>query len=493
MKKTKALILSLLLLVCFGGAQAKDYNASLFGIKSNGTTMNTTAIQKAIDYIHEQGGGRLVFYVGRYLTGSIELKSNVTIHLNEGAVLLGSTNPYDYRQIPGTWLGLILANKAENIGVTGRGVIDGQGRETSYNYIDQIQKGVIKDELKYDRPASRPTLIFLRECKNVEINNVTWKNSAFWVQIYDQCENLNIDRITVDSKAFWNNDGIDIVDCNGVKLTNSFFDATDDAICLKSHSHEHMCENIEIRNCVARSSASGIKFGTVSAGGYKNIRIINNKVYDTFRSAFTIATPDGGVVENILVDSLYAYNVGNAIFLRIGNRWTKGSVGSIDGVTIRNMYCELSDGKPDAGYEYEGPVEDLPRNISPASIVGLKGYDIRNVKLENVTIVTPGGGNPYYAKVGTSAKELDAIPEMADRYPEFSQFKELPAWGFYIRHAKDIAFDNVKFIAKNRDYRPAIVTDDVKGLSLADVTFEEPGAKKKQIHTYQTTNIQINK
>lgn len=254
-----------------------------------------------------------------------------------------------------------------------------------------------------------------------------------------------------------------------------------------------MCENIEIRNCVARSSASGIKFGTVSAGGYKNIRIINNKVYDTFRSAFTIATPDGGVVENILVDSLYAYNVGNAIFLRIGNRWTKGSVGSIDGVTIRNMYCELSDGKPDAGYEYEGPVEDLPRNISPASIVGLKGYDIRNVKLENITIVTPGGGNPYYAKVGTSAKELDAIPEMADRYPEFSQFKELPAWGFYIRHAKDIAFDNVKFIAKNRDYRPAIVTDDVKGLSLADVTFEEPGAKKKQIHTYQTTNIQINK
>jgi len=431
--------------------------------------------------------------VGRYLTGSIELKSNVTIHLNEGAVLLGSTNPYDYRQIPGTWLGLILANKAENIGVTGRGVIDGQGRETSYNYIDQIQKGVIKDELKYDRPASRPTLIFLRECKNVEINNVTWKNSAFWVQIYDQCENLNIDRITVDSKAFWNNDGIDIVDCNGVKLTNSFFDATDDAICLKSHDPKSICQNIEVSNCVARSSASGIKFGTASRGGFRNIKMTNIKVYDTYRSAIAIQAVDGGLVENITIDSLHSYNTANVIFLRIGNRWTKGSVGSIDGVTIRNMYCELSDGKPDAGYEYEGPVEDLPRNISPASIVGLKGYDIRNVKLENVTIVTPGGGNPYYTKVGTSAKELDAIPEMADRYPEFSQFKELPAWGFYIRHAKDIAFDNVKFIAKNRDYRPAIVTDDVKGLSLADVTFEEPGAKKKQIHTYQTTNIQINK
>ena len=227
--------------------------------------------------------------MGRYLTGSIELKSNVTIHLNEGAVLLGSTNPYDYRQIPGTWLGLILANKAENIGVTGRGVIDGQGRETSYNYIDQIQKGVIKDELKYDRPASRPTLIFLRECKNVEINNVTWKNSAFWVQIYDQCENLNIDRITVDSKAFWNNDGIDIVDCDGVVIKNSFFNAADDVLCFKSHDANSICQNVVVDNCVGRSGANGLKFGTVSRGGFRNFKVTNITIYDTYRSAITFA------------------------------------------------------------------------------------------------------------------------------------------------------------------------------------------------------------
>ena len=255
---------------------------------------------------------------------------------------------------------------------------------------------------------------------------------------------------------------------------------------------EGKIRTIEVSNCVARSSASGIKFGTASRGGFRNIKMTNIKVYDTYRSAIAIQAVDGGLVENITIDSLHSYNTANVIFLRIGERY-EGEKAKLNNVPISNVYAEVPAGKPDAGYEYEGPVEDLPRNISPASIVGLKGYDIRNVKLENVTIVTPGGGNPYYAKVGTSAKELDAIPEMADRYPEFSQFKELPAWGFYIRHAKDIAFDNVKFIAKNRDYRPAIVTDDVKGLSLADVTFEEPGAKKKQIHTYQTTNIQINK
>ena len=92
----KKFILSALAVLCAMQLGAKDYNASLFGIKSNGTTLNTSSIQKAIDYIHSEGGGRLVFYVGRYLTGSINLRSNVTIQLNEGAVLLGSTNPYDY-------------------------------------------------------------------------------------------------------------------------------------------------------------------------------------------------------------------------------------------------------------------------------------------------------------------------------------------------------------------------------------------------------------
>ncbi len=487
MKQMKALILSLLLLPGLGGAVAKDYNASLFGIQSNGTTMNTTAIQKAIDYIHEQGGGRLVFSVGRYLTGSIELKSNVTICLSDGAVLLGSTNPYDYRQLPDTWLGLILANQAENIGVVGRGMIDGQGRETAYRYIDQIHKGLIKDELKYDRPASRPTLIYLRECKNVEISDVTLKNSAFWVQIYDQCEQLNIDHITVDSKAFWNNDGIDIVDCNGVRLTNSFFDAADDAICLKSHDPKSICQNVEVNHCVARSSASGIKFGTASNGGFRNIRITNNRVYDTYRSAIAIQAVDGGVVEEILVDSLQSFNTANAIFLRLGER-REGKKSRLNNVTLSNIYAEIPEGKPDAGYEYEGPVEDLPRNISPASIVGLPGQYITNVTLKNVTIVYPGGGNPNYARVGSDASSLNAIPEMADSYPEFSQFKELPAWGFYVRHAKGITFDRVTLTAQKSDYRPAMVLDDVQGGELRQLTINDPD-QKEEIIIFQSTDI----
>jgi hypothetical protein len=487
MNKLRIILLSLVLLMSLQ-LFAADYNASVFGIKSNGTTLNTTAIQKAIDHIHANGGGKLVFYVGRYLTGTIELKSNVHIVLNEGAILVGSTSIYDYN-INTPYSSLVFAKNADNISITGKGVIDGQGRDVAYHLIDQVHKGIIEDPLKYDRPASRrPRGIYFRECTNVEIDGIVIKNTADWVQVYDQCENLKINNITVDSKAFWNNDGLDIVDCKNVLLTNSFIDATDDDICFKSHDATKLCENVEVRNCVARSSASGIKFGTVTSGGYKNFKIINNKVYDTYRSAITIATPDGGVIDNILVDSLYAYNTGNAIYLRIGARWNKGRTGTMSNITIQNMYAEIPETKPDAGYEYEGPIEDLPRNISPASIVGLPGQDITNVTLRNIELFYPGNSNPNYAFRGITPAELDGIPEMADAYPEFSQFKELPAWGFYVRHAKNIKFENITLTAKGKEYRPAIVLDDVKGADFSGMKYNVPGGGKK-IHVYQSTGV----
>lgn len=483
MKRIKYIYLLAIQLLLAGSLQAENiYNASLFGIQSNGNTLNTTAIQKAIDYISEQGGGKLRFYVGRYLTGTIELKSNVTILLEEGATLVGSKNIYDYN-ITASNPALIYAKSANNIGIIGKGVIDGQGRDVAYNLMDQIHKGIVKDAAKYDRPnTKRPKAIYFRECKDVTIKYINIRDAADWVQTYDQCENVLIDSITVISKAFWNNDGIDIVDCTNFKLLNSYIDAADDAICLKSHDKTKKNENIEIRNNIARSSANGIKFGTVSAGGYKNIRIINNKVYDTFRSAFTIACPDGGIVEDVLVDSLYAYNTGNPIYLRTGSRWNNKRKSELKNITIQNFYAEITADKPDIGYEYEGPIEDNPRNISPSSIVGVEGMIIENITLRNMEISYPGDGNPNLAFRGTTKEELAAIPEMVDSYPEFSQFKELPAWGFFVKHAKNITFDNVKLIARNKDYRPAIVFDHVEGQSLKNVKIDESGAKsKKQI------------
>lgn len=491
-RKTK-LVLSLALVVFVLQASAKDYFVSDFGAKADGITINTRTIQRAIDYINENGGGRLVFQAGNYVTGSVYIKSGVTLHLEYGANLIGSTNPFDYVRDPYIrWTSMIFALKQDNVGITGKGTLNGRGFITANNMVDYVQRGIVSDELKYDRTTVeiRPVLIYFRECSNVTITDVTMRDPASWNQIYDQCKNVYVDGIYVDSKSYWNNDGIDIVDCDGVVLKNSYFDAADDVLCFKSHSYEHICQNVVVENCVGRSSANGLKFGTVSKGGFKNFKINNITIFDTFRSAITFAAVDGGEIENIEVDGLRSINTGNVIFLRIGDRWSKGKQPYMKDITIKNVYAEVPFGKPDVGYNYEGPIEDNPRNISPASIVGIPEHKIQNVTLENIEIVYPGAGNPLYAYRGTTAADLDSIPEMHARYPEFSQWKELPAWGFYIRHAEGIHFKNVKLTAEKKDYRPSIVMDDVKGGSFKNVSFIEPESEgKEQIIQHNTRGI----
>ena len=472
----RKILISLFCLTVALAASAKDYNASMFGIKSNGTTLNTTAIQKAVDFISAEGGGKLIFKVGRYLTGTIELKDNVTIELGEGAVLVGSTNPYDYYR-KGDAFGMVISNGAENIGIVGLGVLDGQGREVANNFLGQIALGFIQDPFKLGRPANRPHLVYLCQSKNVTLKGINLRNSACWTCTTDRIENLLIDGVTLESRAFWNNDGFDIVDCTHAVIQNCFVNASDDGICLKSH-HKDVCnDDVIVRHNTITSSASGIKFGTFGVGGFRNIQILDNVVYDTFRSAITIQSVDGGFAENILVDGLKSYNTANAIYLNVGQR--RGEKPSrMENITIRNVYAEIPVDKPDYGVDYEGPtLEDQPRNVLPCGIVGLAEQPVCNVTIENVEIHFPGGGDPSFAKVGTY--ELEKVPEMPTAYPEFSQYKELPAWGFYVRHAKGVHFHNVTLTAAEKDYRPAIVLDDVQGASFTAVKATAPKLRTK--------------
>ncbi len=489
-------LLSFLILALFvpaiQAADYKDYKASLFGIKSNGTTLNTRSIQKAIDYISENGGGRLVFDVGRYLTGTIYLKSNVTIHLLEGAILVGSPNPFDY-DTHRNWTALIFALEQENVGITGEGgVIDGQGFIVANNLLDMIHKGLVKDPLRNDRPREgiRPQNIYFWRCKNVRIEGITLKDPASWNQQYDQCQNVVIKKLIIDSKSYWNNDGVDIVDCDNFEVSDCYIDAADDGICLKSHDEKAVCQNGYIHNNVVRTSANGIKFGTASLGGFKNIRIIDNVVYDTYRSAITFAAVDGGFVEDVVVDKLKSINTGNVIFLRIGERWRPGKKGRMRNISISNVYAEVPATKPDAGYNYEGPWEHQPRNISPSSIVGQPDALIENVLLKNIEIRHPGGGDPNFARVGID--ELDKVPDLPNAYPEFSMFRELPAWGFYVRHARNITFEEVRLVAAKKDYRRAVILDDAHTVRIRGLQVQEPGPKKDPVYAHKSTDVKMN-
>lgn len=446
----------------------------------DGVRLNTGSLQGAIDSAgawYARTGEKAIVEVpaGRYVTGTLYLKSGITLQLEEGATLLGSLNPFDYVKDPYCgWTALLFAIKQHDIAIAGKGTIDGRGWEVANQTVEYIHLGLIEDPLKYDRPneGNRPENIHFRECENIVISGITLRNPGSWNQQYDRCRNLLIENETVDSKSYWNNDGVDIVDCSGVIIRNCNIDAADDAFCFKSHSPDGICQDVVVENCTGRSSANGIKFGTATRGKFRHFRFSNITISDTYRSAITIASVDGATVEDVEVDGLRAIHTGNPIFLRIGERREGKEAPSLRNITLRNIYVQVPLEKPDAGYSYEGPIEDQPRNISPSSIVGTPRHRIQNVVLENVQLVYPGRADSAYAYRGCNPEELAAIPEWEKRYPEFSMWKELPAWGFYLRHADSVTFRNVTLRVNGEDYRPAIVADDVNGLVLDNTLLE---------------------
>ena len=495
MNKLTALAAAALLLLGGFEGNAADYFARDFGAVPDGVTLNTVSIQAAIDFVSAHGGGRVVLDNGDYVTGSIYLKDGVTLWIDEDCALLGSLNPFDYVRDPiAKWTALVFAIGQKNIGIEGGGMINGRGFDIATRFIDFVHLGVFEDELKHDRlqEGKRPENIHFYQCEGIVIRDLTLKDPGCWNQQYDKCRDILVERVHVDAKSYWNNDGIDIVDSSDVIIRDCFFDAADDVYCFKSHSNDGVSENILVENCVGRSSANGIKFGTYTRGKFRNFTFRNMKIYDTYRSAITIATVDGATIEDVEIDGIESIHTGNPIFLRTGTRHTRDDQKPyLRNIVIKNMYAEVPFDKPDAGYSYEGPVEDLPRNVLPSIIYGNPDIKIENVRLENIEIVYPGHADPEYAYRGTSKEELDAIPEMETSYPEFSNWKELPAWGFYIRHADGIVFDNVKLTVDGEDYRPAIVTDDVNGLRLKDLEIIQDTAPKgkKQIINKDTKNI----
>lgn len=457
-------------------AQKCELSVIDFGARGDGVTINTTSIQAAIDSAHHiftlrNQKVRVVLPQGTYVSGTIYLKSGVTLHLDSGATLLGSTNPFDYVKDPTVrWTAFIFAIRQHDIAITGQGTIDGRGWEVANNMVNYIHLGLVEDPLKYDRPneSNRPENIHFRECDRVIVSGITLRNPASWNQQYDQCRHLLIENQTVDSKSYWNNDGVDIVDCQHVVIRNCNMDAADDVFCFKSHSVDGISEDVLVENCIGRSSANGIKFGTMTRGIFRNFRFHNITLYDTYRSAITLASVDGGALQDIVIDSLCATHTGNPIFLRFAERRQGTVIPCLKDIVLRNIYVEVPADKPDAGYSYEGPVEDLPRNISPSSIVGTPGHRIQNITLENIEIHYPGGSDSSYAFCGSDPQSLASIVERSAQYPEFSMFKELPAWGLYLRHADNITLRNVQMTVVGHDYRPCIVADDVNGLTIAN-------------------------
>ena len=353
----------------------------------------------------------------------------------------------------------------------------------------KLRSGELKEDSLwlYKRPeVGRARVLDFKNCTDVSVTGITLKNASNWVQDYKQCNGVTIDRITVQSTTYWNNDGLDITDSKNVRITNCFINSSDDALCLKSDDPKSSCENIFIDSCTLRSSANGLKFGTSNYGGFRNVTVRHLTIFDTYRSAIALEAVDGGFLEDIDIQYVNAKNTGNAIFIRLGHRNKAGPVSTTNKIYIANVHVQVPLLKPDQGYPLEGPPDHLrpgddkmpkrpssfhiyghpflPYNLVPSSIVGVPGYPVKGVTLENIEISYGGRASREIANIPLN--KISSVPENEAGYPDFSMFGELPAWGFYMRHAEGIKMINVKLSYVDDDFRPALVLDDVKDIEL---------------------------
>lgn len=440
MKKLTFLFISYLIFIIPAYSQ---YDIMNFGAKGDGVSLDTRAIQSAIDKAFENKGGKVVIPAGKYKIGTLILKDNIELHLQNGATLFGSSDYHDYTLVNQQYESrtkdlyakyfMIFAEGVKNISITGSGIIYGNG-------LDHFQEV---------RPQNlRPFMIHLVNCENVIIRDVKLLESANWTLHLLACREVNIDGIVLETTAEGNRDGLDIDGCQRVKVSNSRFSTTDDAIVLKA-SADQICEDIVITNCIVlRSGGSGIKTGTESNGGFKNITVSNCVLKNIpAHAGIELMTVDGGVMQNIMLENLTMENVGTPIFVRLGIR--------------------LRPFKREQYVQEIGEVKDIfMNNISvinarlPSSIIGLHSKRIKNVNITNYTVRNT---------VVQEAIPYNSVPFLEYDYPMAVMFTKLPAYGFYCRSIDELHFQNVLMYSAENEHRPALTLDRISNGSLFSV------------------------
>ena len=473
-------------LFTIGAAQAADYNVVSYGAKSDTTVLSTTAIQQAIDNCSKAGGGRVIVPAGQYKIGTIVLKSDVHLFLEQGATLYGSTDLKDYKPMKSDYVSLrtqtntiqlIYADKVKNVVIDGYGTIDGRGR--AFKKLSWNDEGI-----------TRPHLLRFIQGEDITVRNITLKNSGCWMQHYLACDRLKIEGIKVQNRNNYNNDALDLDGCHDVIVQGMMADSDDDAITLKSTS-PRLCENIRISDCVVSSHCNAVKLGTETNGGFRNINISGIVVKPSSdqssqffgapskigTSALSLEIVDGGVMENVNVSDFTVEGTESPIFIRLGNRGR--------GYKLRNAGAGLSgNGNEDTITElipidHVGTIDGIHlsnfqiRNAGSVgcSITGLPGHPVKNVWLSNITLRHKGG-----VTIEDLAAINDSIKNEKEKaYPEATMWGNLPAKGFCVRHARNVHFNNIHVETTEADVRPDIVKTDTEGWGdQGDGTYRNP-------------------
>ncbi|HWE87696.1 MAG TPA: glycosyl hydrolase family 28 protein [Terracidiphilus sp.] len=435
-------------------------NVQEYGARPDGRTMNTEAIQRAIDETAHAGGGIVHVPAGRYRTGRLDLRSRVTLSLDEGCVLLGSTSLSDYQGAgEKNKRHLIYASNAEQVALTGPGHIDGQGTsfwESSGRAAlppDQAWADVASHALK-PKSSGRPSpMILFSNCRGVRVDAVHLENSPGWTLHTLNCDDVQITGITIRNPVNGpNTDGIDITGCQNVLVSGCSVQTGDDAICLKSENplgaEPRLVKNVTVTKCSLSTCCNGFKLGTSSEGGFENIVFSNSVIHndavplgERVISGVALEVIDGGWIDGVQVSGIQMQRTRTPIFIRLGNRKRVHdySQHGLRRVVIENIQAS--------------------ETVLASSITGIPGDLVDDITLSDLRIEN--------ALPSRSESISSAVPEKDNAYPEARMFGMLPASGLYVRHARNLHMKNLEFSASSQEGRPTLLFDDVDGVRVS--------------------------
>lgn len=412
------------------------------------SSLATAAIQAAIDHCAKQGGGTVSLAMGDYVSGTLDLRSNVRLHIDRGSRLLGSTDLKDYpTRLPnrltvmdsnmGMNQSLIFALDCENICISGRGTIDFRG--TRENFPGPQTTGPT---------PGRPFGIRVLDCRNVHIKDITLKDAACWMQNYLNCEDLLVEGVKVHNQSNYNNDAIDIDSCRRVIVRNCVFNSEDDALCFKGAGLK-ATENVLVENCEFYSTCNAIKFGTDTQGDFRNVLIRHVRCggppdhMPAWRrkkadSGISWEIVDGGVLENVYTYDVDIQRTDSPLFIRLADRGrVRPEMAKPGPGTLRRVVFEKITGSQNGA--------------RGSYFMGISDKRISDIVLKNVHIKVPGSQAPFF-------KQED-IGEYRKNYPDAKMIKGLlPAYGLWARNVEGLTLIAVRFEPETPDLRPEILS-----------------------------------
>jgi len=404
---------------------ASPFNVRENGALGDGQTLDSPAIQSVIEACAARGGGTVYLPAGRYLAGSLFLRDNISLHLDSGAVILGSENPADYPIVHNRWEGkhqdtyapLIAGQNLKNVSVTGRGTIDGRGG--------------IWWQAKKDKTLAypRPRLIGFSDCTNVLIEGITAINSPSWTINPVHCQNVTIHAVTVINPADSpNTDGINPDSCRLVRISDCYVSVGDDCITIKSGTeHEQPdryapCRDITITNCTLERGHGGVVIGSEMSGGVKNVAISNCIFIGTDRGIrIKSRRGRGGVIEDIRISNLIMDGVLCPFTMNL--YYHIGARGNTD-ISDKNPRS-VDDGTPRLRRIHFSHITAREVKHAAGFLYGLAEMPLEDISFSDVSISISDEADSGY-------------PEMADNIPSMSRA------GFFIRNACHLRLDHVE-------------------------------------------------